>query len=67
MLMHLKAYDVDGEVLRTGAGNLSRSGLTEQDNDLIILFDNDEIAGFEKDFERMWERPSNRVVDAVTQ
>lgn len=67
VLMHLKAYDVDGEVLRTGAGNLSRSGLTEQDNDLIILFDNDEIAAFEKDFERMWERPSNRVVDAVTQ
>ena len=31
-LMHLKAYAVDGVVLRTGSANLSPGGLKQQDN-----------------------------------
>ena len=34
--MHLKSYEIDGRVLRTGAANFSASGLKRQDNDLII-------------------------------
>lgn len=36
-LMHLKAYAVDGVLLRTGSANLSPSGLKQQDNDLVIF------------------------------
>jgi phosphatidylserine/phosphatidylglycerophosphate/cardiolipin synthase-like enzyme len=35
--MHLKSYEIDGRVLRTGAANFSASGLKRQDNDLIII------------------------------
>ena len=35
--MHLKAYAIDGVLLRTGSANFSPSGLKQQDNDLIIL------------------------------
>jgi phosphatidylserine/phosphatidylglycerophosphate/cardiolipin synthase-like enzyme len=35
--MHLKCYQIDGRVLRTGAANFSASGLKRQDNDLIII------------------------------
>jgi hypothetical protein len=36
VLMHLKAYAVDGQVLRTGSGNFSRSALADQD-DLFLM------------------------------
>src|SRR5271166_1414453 len=39
VLMHLKAYAIDGRLLRTGSGNFSRPGLAQQDNDLIIISD----------------------------
>ncbi len=38
-LMHLKAYEIDGQVLRTGSANFSRSGENAQDNDLIVIRD----------------------------
>jgi len=31
--MHLKSYQIDGRLLRTGAANFSASGLKRQDND----------------------------------
>jgi hypothetical protein len=31
--MHLKRYQIDGRMLRTGAANFSASGLKPQDND----------------------------------
>jgi phosphatidylserine/phosphatidylglycerophosphate/cardiolipin synthase-like enzyme len=37
--MHLKSYQIDGHVLRTGAANFSASGLKRQDNDLIVIKD----------------------------
>jgi phosphatidylserine/phosphatidylglycerophosphate/cardiolipin synthase-like enzyme len=53
-LMHLKAYCVDGRVLRIGAANFSHSGLTQQDNDLELYRFPDACKAFEADFERMW-------------
>jgi phosphatidylserine/phosphatidylglycerophosphate/cardiolipin synthase-like enzyme len=59
VLMHLKAYAVDGEVLRTGSGNFSRSGLARQDNDAIFITDPVVVDAFEGNFERIWARAQN--------
>ncbi len=59
VLMHLKAYAVDGEVLRTGSGNFSRSGLADQDNDAIFITDPTTVDAFEGNFERIWARARN--------
>jgi len=53
-LMHLKAYAVDGVLLRTGSANLSPSGLKQQDNDLIILRDPAAAARFEARFDQVY-------------
>jgi phosphatidylserine/phosphatidylglycerophosphate/cardiolipin synthase-like enzyme len=59
VLMHLKAYAVDGERLRTGSGNFSQSGLASQDNDLILVDDPAIVAKFETNFEAIWSRGTN--------
>jgi phosphatidylserine/phosphatidylglycerophosphate/cardiolipin synthase-like enzyme len=59
VLMHLKAYAVDGDVLRTGSGNFSRSGLASQDNDVIFITDPAVVDAFEGNFERIWARAHN--------
>ena len=59
VLMHLKAYAVDGEVLRTGSGNFSRSGLASQDNDLLLITDQAVVDAFEANFDRIWARGQN--------
>jgi phosphatidylserine/phosphatidylglycerophosphate/cardiolipin synthase-like enzyme len=53
-LMHLKAYAIDGALLRTGSANLSPSGLKQQDNDLIILRDPVLAAKFEARFAEVY-------------
>ncbi len=53
--MHLKAYSIDGQVLRTGAANFSTSGERQQDNDLVIIRDAGAAAKFDAHFERMWD------------
>ena len=53
--MHLKAYAIDGERLRTGAANFSTSGENAQDNDLVVIHDTGAVAKFEAHFERMWD------------
>ena len=50
-LMHLKSYEIDGQLLRTGAANFSASGLKRQDNDLIVLRDTQAAAQFKHVFE----------------
>ena len=35
--MHLKNYEIDGRLLRSGAANFSAAGLKRQDNDLIVI------------------------------
>jgi phosphatidylserine/phosphatidylglycerophosphate/cardiolipin synthase-like enzyme len=59
VLMHLKAYAVDGAVLRTGSGNFSRSGLASQDNDAVFITDSAVVDAFEGNFERIWARAQN--------
>ena len=55
-LMHLKAYQIDGRVLRTGSANFSFSGARRQDNDLIVIESTDAVAQFMQQFESMWSR-----------
>jgi phosphatidylserine/phosphatidylglycerophosphate/cardiolipin synthase-like enzyme len=50
-LMHLKAYEIDGHLLRTGAANFSASGLKREDNDLIVIEDAQAVAKFKHAFE----------------
>ena len=64
VLMHLKAYSIDGSVLRTGSGNFSVSGLEKQDNDLVLLSDKAAVTEFERNFSAIWARGQN--LDAVT-
>ena len=52
--MHLKAYSIDGTLLRTGSANFSPSGLKQQDNDLIILRDPILAAKFEARFAEVY-------------
>jgi len=60
-LMHLKVWS-DGEVLREGSANWSPAALKRQDNNLRFSRDPNEVKAFEGDFETMWNRPSNTVV-----
>lgn len=55
-LMHLKSYQVDGKVLRSGSGNFSFSGARRQDNDLIVIESPTAVAQFMEQFEYMWTR-----------
>jgi phosphatidylserine/phosphatidylglycerophosphate/cardiolipin synthase-like enzyme len=59
VLMHLKAYLVDGAILRTGSGNFSHSGLHAQDNDLVLVDDPAAIAAFERNFDVIFARATN--------
>ena len=49
--MHLKSYQIDGKLLRTGAANFSASGLKRQDNDLIVIETAAAAAAFKHAFE----------------
>jgi phosphatidylserine/phosphatidylglycerophosphate/cardiolipin synthase-like enzyme len=59
ILMHLKAYLVDGITLREGSTNYSPVGESEQDNSLILTDDAACVAAFKTKFEAMWARPNN--------
>ena len=53
--MHLKSYQIDGRLLRTGAANFSASGLKRQDNDLIVIESAGAAAAFKRAFETQFE------------
>jgi phosphatidylserine/phosphatidylglycerophosphate/cardiolipin synthase-like enzyme len=53
-IQHLKAYEVDGQTLRTGSENFSHSAPT-QDNDMIVIRDPKAAAQFEVHFAAMWQ------------
>ena len=57
-LMHLKAYHIDGRILRTGAANFSYSGLRRQDNDLLVLQSRQLAGHFVRRFNLLWSRQS---------
>jgi phosphatidylserine/phosphatidylglycerophosphate/cardiolipin synthase-like enzyme len=60
-LMHLKAWS-DGEMLREGSANWSPAALKRQDNNLRFSRNPNEVNAFEADFEVMWNRASNTIV-----
>ena len=60
-LMHLKSW-TDGTVLREGSANWSPAGLRRQDNNVRFTDSPDEIKAFVTDFETMWNRPGNLVI-----
>jgi phosphatidylserine/phosphatidylglycerophosphate/cardiolipin synthase-like enzyme len=61
-LAHLKSYLVDGELLREGSANWSPEGEKVQDNSLLLVRDAADVAIFERNFEAIWNRPSNETV-----
>jgi phosphatidylserine/phosphatidylglycerophosphate/cardiolipin synthase-like enzyme len=61
-LMHLKAYVVDGKILREGSANFSEAGEKLQDNNAHFTNDPSEIEAFEREFNVMWSRPENDQV-----
>ena len=54
VFMHLKAYTIDGAVLRAGAANFSASGLKHQDNELLVIRDAPAVKAFGSRFEAIW-------------
>jgi phosphatidylserine/phosphatidylglycerophosphate/cardiolipin synthase-like enzyme len=54
--MHLKSYQIDDKLLRTGAANFSASGLKRQDNDLVIIKNGQAAAAFKRNFEVVYTR-----------
>ncbi len=65
--MHLKAYEIDGALLRTGSANFSASGESAQDNDLVVIRDASAVIKFEGHFERMWDaaEPMDEFAPAI--
>lgn len=61
-LMHLKSYQIDERLLRTGSANFSFSAGAYQDNDLIVLESPQAAARFLDAFERLWARPDNQRI-----
>ena len=58
--MHLKSYEIDGRILRTGAANFSASGLKREDDDLIVIKDAQALAKFKRAFEARF--PSRKAI-----
>lgn len=73
-IMHLKAYIVDGYLLREGSANWSptgeggfhrrgeavpHSGRVQQDNDIVLTNDRTAVMQFEQTFDRLWTRSTN--------
>jgi phosphatidylserine/phosphatidylglycerophosphate/cardiolipin synthase-like enzyme len=61
-LMHLKAYLVDGAVLRDGSANWSPSGLKRQDNNAHFTTDPAQVHAFQNIFDEMWSRSDNEEI-----
>ena len=53
-LMHFKAYQIDGSILRTGSANFSPSGLKHQDNDLVIDHSSETAEALRRNFDRLF-------------
>ena len=64
-LMHLKQFQIDGRLLRTGSANWSPTGLKRQDNDVLYESSPATVQGFEQKFEEMWCRASNTVAGTL--
>ena len=60
--MHLKVACIDGRLLRTGSANWSPSGERREDDDANYTTDPNAIKRFVRDFEALWNRSDNIVV-----
>ncbi len=60
--MHLKSFQIDGRLVRTGSANFSFSAGSYQDNDLIVLESPQAAGRFLDTFERLWARPDNQRI-----
>jgi cardiolipin hydrolase len=61
-LMHEKVFLIDDKILRDGSGNWSVSASRYQDNQVTVTEDVNQIAAFDREFEEMWNRRDNLVV-----
>jgi phosphatidylserine/phosphatidylglycerophosphate/cardiolipin synthase-like enzyme len=61
-IQHLKVYCVDGALLRDGSANFSRAGEEWEDDSANFLAGPAVCERFEEDFETLWNRPTNIVV-----
>jgi phosphatidylserine/phosphatidylglycerophosphate/cardiolipin synthase-like enzyme len=61
-LMHEKAVLYDGHLLRDGSGNWSISAARYQDNEISVSDNRAMAHAFASDFERMWSRTDNTVI-----
>jgi hypothetical protein len=57
-VMHLKCWS-DGPLLRDGSANWSQAGLKRQDNEIRFTADPQEVQSFNRNFEQLWNRPTN--------
>lgn len=62
LLMHEKCVCVDHTLLRTGSANWSPGGEKRQDADADYITDPQAIKRFERNFDVIWSRASNRVI-----
>ena len=53
---------MDGGLLRTGSANWSPNGEKREDNDADYSTDPNAIERFERDFEALWNRNDNIVI-----
>ncbi len=60
-LMHLKAYLIDGTLLRDGSANWSPAGEKVQDNNARFTNNPVEVRFFNDAFEQMWARSDNQI------
>ena len=60
--MHLKEYSINGNLLRDGSANFLVAGEVIQDNEIHFGRDVTEIDAYERNFEAIWNRRDNRVV-----
>ena len=65
--MHLKSYQIDGRLLRTGGANFSASGLKRQDNDLIVIESAGAAASFKHIFEARYASGEGLAADGRNQ
>jgi hypothetical protein len=61
-LMHFKVVLIDDTILPDGWGNWSVSAARYQDNQVTVTEDASQVAVFDRDFEEMWNRRDNLVV-----
>ena len=62
--MHLKRYQIDGRVLRTGAASFSASGLKRQDNDLVVVESAEAAEAFNRVFYARFASAETLLVSA---